>query len=48
MTFRISYFNTQLVQKLGHINIFLELWAELFQENLGTGQLAIKLEGTLK
>ena len=28
-------FNTQLVRKLGHINIFLELWAQLFQENLG-------------
>ena len=42
----IGYFNTGLVQNLGHINIFLELWAQLFQENLGTRQLAIKLEGT--
>ena len=24
-----------------------KLWAQLFQENLGTGQLAVKLEETL-
>ena len=35
------------VQSLEHINVFLELWAQLFQENLGTHQLAKKLEGTL-
>ena len=40
------YFNTELVQNLGHINVFLELWAQLFKENLGTCRLAIKLEGT--
>ena len=28
--------NTGLVQNLGHIIVFLELWAQLFQENLGT------------
>ena len=28
------------------INIFLELWAQLFKENLGTCRLPIKLEGT--
>ena len=38
---------TPLVQKLGHINVFLELWAQLFQENLGTARLAMKLEGRL-
>ena len=38
-------FNTGLVQNLGHINVFLKLWAYLFQENLGTTRLAIKLEG---
>ena len=32
-------------ETLGHINVFfLELWAQLFQENLDTCQLAIKLE----
>ena len=40
------YFNTGLVRNLGHINVFLQLWAQLFQENLGTRRLAIKLEGT--
>ena len=39
-------FNTGLVQSLGHINVFLELWVQLFKENLGTRRLAIKLEGT--
>ena len=39
-------FNTGLVQNLGHIIVFLELWAQLFKENLGTCGLAIKLEGT--
>ena len=29
------------------MNVSLELWAQLFQENLGTCLLAIKLEGTL-
>ena len=40
------YFNTGLVQNLGHVNLFLELWAQLFKENLGTRQLAINLDGT--
>ena len=31
--------NNQLVQNLGHINILLEHWAQLLQENLGTGRL---------
>ena len=35
------------VQNLGQTNVFLELWAHLFQENFGTGQLAKKIEGTL-
>ena len=39
-------FITGVVQNLGHINVFLELWAQLFKENLGTHWLAIKLEGT--
>ena len=42
----LVYFNTGLVQNLGHINVFLELWAQLFTENLGTHRLIIKLEGT--
>ena len=42
----LVYFNTGLVRKLEHINVFLELWAHLFEENLGTCRLAIKLEGT--
>ena len=44
MTFGVL--NTGLVQNLGHINIFLELWAQLYKENLGTRRLAIKLEET--
>ena len=28
------------------MNVFFDLWAQLVQENLGTRQLAIKLEGT--
>ena len=32
--------------KLGHINIFLEFWAQWFKKNLGTQRLAIKLEET--
>ena len=40
------FFNTGLVRNLGHINVFLELWAQLFKENLGTRRLAIKLEGS--
>ena len=40
------YFNTGLVQNLGHITVFLELWAQLFKENLGTRRLAMKLWGT--
>ena len=40
------YFNTGLVQNLGHINVVLELWAQVFKENLGSRRLAIKLEGT--
>ena len=37
-----------LVQNLEHINVFLELWAQLFKkiQNLGNHQLAIKLEET--
>ena len=42
----LVYFNTGLVQNFGHINVFLELWTQLFKENLGTRRLAIKLEGT--
>ena len=42
-----GYFNNELVQNLGHINIFLEHGAQLFQENLGTCRLAKMLEGTL-
>ena len=42
----LVYFNTGLVQNLGHINVFLGLWAQLLQENLGTRRLAIKLKGT--
>ena len=30
------YFNTGLVQNLGHLNVFLHLRAQLFPENLGT------------
>ena len=41
------YFNTGLVRNFGHLIVFLELWAHLFQENLGTRQLVTKLEGTL-
>ena len=40
------YFNTELVQNLGHINVFLGVWAQLFYDNLGTRRLAIELEGT--
>ena len=42
----LVYFNTGLVRNLGHINVFLEHWAQLFKENLGTHRLTIKLEGT--
>ena len=42
-----TYFNIGLVKNLGHINVFLKLWAQLFQKSLGTGQLAKKLQGTL-
>ena len=42
----LVYFNTGLVQNLGHINVFLELWTQLLKENLGTRRLTIKLEGT--
>ena len=41
------YFNTGLVRNLGHLIVFLELWAHLFQENLGTRRLATKSEGTM-
>ena len=41
------YFNTGLVRNLGHFIVFLELWAHLFQENLGTRRLATRLEGTV-
>ena len=36
MTF--EYLSTELVQNLGHVlvNVVLDLWAQLFQENLGT------------
>ena len=40
-------FNIGLIQNLGYINVCFELWAQLFQENLGTCRLAKKLEGTL-
>ena len=30
------YLNTGLVRNLGHLIVFLEFWAHLFQENLGT------------
>ena len=43
----LVYCNTRLVWKFGDINVFLELWAQMFQENLGTPWLAIKLGGTL-
>ena len=42
----LVYINTGLVRNLGHINVFLGLWAQLFKENLGTRRLAIKFEGT--
>ena len=42
----LVHFNTGLAQNLGHINVFLGLWAQLCKENLGTRRLAIKLEGT--
>ena len=42
----LVYINTGLVRNLGHKNVFLGLWAQLFKENLGTRRLAIKLEGT--
>ena len=42
----LVYFNTGLVRNLGHVNVFLELWAQLYKENLGTCRLAIKLGGT--
>ena len=49
MTFGILYtkYNTVLVQNLGHLHVFLELWAQFFRENLGTRRLAIKLEKAL-
>ena len=36
---------TRLVRKLGHINVVLEIWAQLFQENLGTGRFLHKVRG---
>ena len=39
--------NTELVQNLCNINIFLQLWKQMFQENLGTRQIFLKLEGIL-
>ena len=46
---RLVHFNTKLVQNLGHIHepVFLQLWAQLFQENLGTFRSAKMLERTL-
>ena len=44
---RHMYLNNKLVQNLEHINILLEHWAQLFEENLGTRQLAQNLGGTL-
>ena len=35
-----------MVQNLGHIIVFLKLWAQWIVENLGTRRLAMKLEGT--
>ena len=43
MTF--TDFTTELVQNLGYI--FLQLWKQLFQKNLGTRQIFKKLEGIL-
>ena len=43
----LVYLNIELVQNLRHINILLVVWAQLFQENLGTGRLAKELEGTM-
>ena len=42
----LVHFNTRLVWKLGHKNVFPELGVQLFHEHLSTRQLAIKLEGT--
>ena len=41
-----AYFNTGLIGSLGHINVFLQLWAHLLSENLDTRPLAKKLKGT--
>ena len=43
----LVYLNTELDQNCGHVNAFLELWAQLFQENLGTRQSAKMLEEIL-
>ena len=40
MTLGSIYFINELVQNLGYKNILLKHWAQLFQENLGTGRLA--------
>ena len=42
----LVYFNTGLAGNLGHIKVFLGLWAQWFKENLGTRRLTIMLEGT--
>ena len=48
MTFRFGNdFDTGLVQNLGHINIILQLWAQMCRKNLATHRFAKKLEGTL-
>ena len=38
--FRCGILYIELVQNLGRVNIYLEHWAQLFQENLGTCRLA--------
>ena len=47
MNFSIQYFDTELVQKLAYKNLFLQLWAQLFWENLGIRRLAKNFEGIL-
>ena len=45
MTFGILYYTIGM--KIGAHKHLSELWAQLFQKNLGTCRLAIKLEETL-
>ena len=46
MTFDIV--EQRIGKKFTTHKIFFEHWAQLFQENLGTCRLALKLEGTLQ